>query len=321
MKRKLKNYTFSKKEIRILKVLVSGHHSLFLIRKELSIKPSYLSKNLKQLCKKGIIRFQKKKHIPKRFKNWKYVYFDKFKHATLLHELLLMYKHIKWEDVLSGLGIEILFHVLDNFKISFENFSKITFWRYSKEFMALGLLNFDERGYSLNSRFSLLKDFLREYQKYILNKLVRSISKEGTILWQKGFDCLIRLPKNSRVTEPRFLKTATSRLGDFGVPIFSNFDIYYYSNKKKTIHKEDVLLHTLLIERDNVRYVTYALLLLKKNGEIDKKYLLKESQKFELLQQINSMLEFLETKGEKHDYPLPTWNEFLTKALEYGVVD
>ncbi len=321
MKRMLKSYTFSKKEIQILKVLVSGNHSLFLIRKELSIKPSYLSKNLNQLRNKGIIRFQKKKHSTRRFKKWKYINFEKFKHATLLRELLLMYNHIKWEDILSGLGIEILFHVLDNFQVSFENFSKISFWRYSKEFMALGLLNFDDRGYSINSRFSLLEDFLREYQKYIVNRLVRSISEKGTILWQKGFDCLIRLPKNSRVTEPGFLKTATSRLGDFGVPIFSNFEIYYYSNKKKTIHKEDVLLHTLLLDRDNVRYVTYALLLLKNNKEIDKEYLLKEAQKLELLQQINSMFEFLETKGEKHDYPLPTWNEFSTKAREYGVVD
>jgi len=302
-------------------VLVSENHSLFLIRKELSIKPSYLSKNLNQLRNKGIIRFQKKKHSTKRFKKRKYVYFDKFKHATLLRELLLEYNHIKWEDILSGLGIEILFHVLDNFKISFENFSKISFWRYSKEFMALGLLNLDEKGYSLNSRFSVLEDFLREYQKYILNRLVRSISEKGSILWQKGFDCLIRLPKNSRFAEPGFLKTATSRLGDFGVPIFSNFEIYYYSNKIKTIHKEDVLLHTLLIEKDNVRYVTYALLLLKKNIEIDKEYLLKEAQKFELVHQINSMFEFLETKGKRFGYPLPTWNEFSTKAREYGVVD
>lgn len=321
MKRKLKNYTFSKKEVRILQEVVSENHSLFLIRKELSIKPSYLSKNLNQLRNKGIIRFQKKKHVTKRFQNWKYVYFDKFKHATLLRELLLNYNHIKWEDILSGLGIEILFHVLDNFKISFENFSKISFWRYSKEFMALGLLNLDERGYSLNSRFSILEDFLREYKKYLLNRVVRSISKEGNILWQKGFDFLMRIPKNSIITEHGFLKTATSRLGDFGVPIFSNFEIYYHSNKKKTITKEDILLHTLLIERDNVRYIIYALLLLKKNEEIDKKYLLKEAQKFELVFQVNSMFEFLETKGEKHGYPLPTWNEFSTKAKEYGVVD
>ena len=166
MKRKMESYTFSKKEIRILKVFVSGNYSLFLIRKELSIKPSYLSKNLKQLQEKGIIRFQKKKHVSKRFKKWKYVYFDKFKHATLLRELLLTYYHIKWEDILSGLGIEILFHVLENSKISFESFSKISFWRYSKEFMELGLLTCDGRDYRLNSRFSLLEEFLREYQKY-----------------------------------------------------------------------------------------------------------------------------------------------------------
>ena len=319
MKRKLKNYTFSKTEIRILKEVANENHALSAIRKNLSIKPSYLSKNLKQLRQKGIITLKKKKHTTKKFILWKYVYFEKFKHAILLRELLLKHNHIKWENILSSLGIEVLFQILDCLKISFENFSKITFWRHSKEFMALGLLNIDESGYSINSRFIALETFLVEYQKYLLNKLVRSISEKATILWQKGFECLIRVPKSSLFSQAGLLKTATSSLTDFGIPIFSDFEIYYYSNRKKRIRKEDVILHTLLIEKDNVRYVTYSLLLLEKMKEIDKKYLLTEAERLELGLQINAMFLFLKTKGEKRGRTLPTWNEYITKSKEYAV--
>lgn len=322
MKRKLENYAFSNIEIRILKEVADENHSLSLLRKRLSIKPSYLSKNIKKLSQKGVIIFKKKKRTLKKFKFRKYVYFESSKHASLLRELLVAYNHIKWENILSGLGIEVLFQVLDRSEITFGSFSKVTFWRYSKEFMALGLVNFDERGYSINPRFSVLANFLTEYQGFLLNTLVKSISEKAVILWQKDFECLIRVPRKSVVFQTRFLKTATSRLDDFGIPIFSDFDIFFYSKEKKRIRAEDVILHTLLIERDNVRYVTYSLLLLKKKlREIDKEYLLKESQRLDLGLQVNAMLLFLKTKGVRRGRTLPTWGEFMAKAREYEVAD
>ena len=60
------------------------------------------------------------------------------------------------------------------------------------------------------------------------------------------------------------------------------------------------MLHTLLIEPDNVRYATYALLLLKKTEkQIDKTYLIKEAERLGLNNEISGMLEFLET----HKHP------------------
>ena len=88
----------------------------------------------------------------------------------------------------------------------------------------------------------------------------------------------------------------------YGLSLFTDFDLYFYSVNKKAIQLEDALLHTLLIEPKNVRYVTYALLLLKKTEQcINKKYLHQEAEKLGLTDQI-------------------AWDEFVVKAHDYGVM-
>jgi hypothetical protein len=324
MKKKLPDYAFSKVEIEILREVASGNHSLYLLRKNLSIKPNLLSYNLKKILKKNIIAFKKKKKQFKRKRNAprKFVYFGDSKHASLLRELLVTDSHIKWENILSGLGLRVLFQVLGHSEITFENFSKATFWRYSRVFMSQGIIKLDDHGYRVNPRFSILIDFLTEYQQFIINTLIRSVSEKAVILWQKNFECLIRVPRNSGLSQKGFLKTATSVLHDFGIQILSDSDIYFYSKKKARIRIEDTILHTLLIDRDNVRYVLYSLLLLKKGlTRIDKEYLLKEAQRLDLSLQINAMLQFLKTRGRRRGLTLPKWTEFMTKAEEYNVVD
>jgi hypothetical protein len=324
MKKKLPDYAFSKVEIEILREVASGNHSLYLLRKNLSIKPNLLSYNLKKILKKNIIAFKKKKKQFKRKRNAprKYVYFGDSKHASLLRELLVTDSHMKWKNILSGLGLEVLFQVLGHSEITFESFSKATFWRYSRVFMAQGIIKLDDQGYRVNPRFSILIDFLTEYQQFIINTRIRSVSETAVILWQKNFECLIRVPRNSRLPQKGFLKTATSVLHDFGIQILSDSDTYFYSKKRARIRIEDAILHTLLIERDNIRYVLYSLLLLKKElTRIDKEYLLKEAQRLDLSLQINAMLQFLKTRGKRRGLTLPTWAEFMTKAEEYNVVD
>ena len=132
---------------------------------------------------------------------------------------------------------------------------------------------------------------------------------------------LVRAPKAAKPPSEDFHKTATSIFAQYDLPLFSEFDIYFYSTSKRAIKPEDAILHTLVVEPGNVRYTTYALLLLKKTEkEIDKTYLLKEAERFGLKNQVIGMLEFLETHRRPEGQPLPTWNEFITKANDYGVI-
>jgi len=96
-------------------------------------------------------------------------------------------------------------------------------------------------------------------------------------------DFLVRTPNTTKTPTGNFYKTATSLFPLYDLPLFSNFDIYFHSLTKKLIKPEDVILHTLLLEPDNVRYSLYALLVLKKmEKQIDKTYLFKEAKQFEL---------------------------------------
>ena len=314
MKTVQEEYTFSKSEIRILRELTRGERSLSDIEKSLLIKPSLLSYSLTKLLKKGIIRT-----TVKGFR--KYVHFSDSKHAFLFRDLLMIYDYVDWQNVLTGKAIEILFQALTDSGKEFNGIPKATLWRHLRNLKAHGILSQAKDRYSINPRFLTLTNFLNEYQRFIVNTLTRTISENAVVLWQRDFEFLVRAPKNIGSIPKNFLRTATSLFFNMSIPIFSEFDIYFYSKKKKSIRTEDILLHTLLIERNNVRYVIYSLLLLKKyEGKIDRGYLITEAQKYELDRQIEGMLQFLETRTPQKDLTLPTWGEFEAKARDYKVI-
>jgi len=144
---------------------------------------------------------------------------------------------------------------------------------------------------------------------------------DAVILWIKGMEFLVRVPNSSEAPPGDFHKTATAIFAQYGLPLYAEFDIYFYSTNKKAIIPEDAILHTLLVEPGSVRYATYALLLLKKiEKEIDKTHLLKEAVRFGVKNQVIGMLEFLETHKRPEGQPLPSWNEFILKVNCYAVI-
>lgn len=307
-------YAFSKSEIRILRQLSKGKHSLSEIEKALSLKPALLSHNLKKLQEKGLI--QKTGQW-----NRKFAYFNDTKHALLFRDLLLSYDYIDWENILTGKTMEILFRTLTPSEANLSKFSEATLWRHLKALKARGIITQTQKKCKINPRFSTLNDFLREYQRFFAIKLAKTLSEDSVILWQEDMEFLVRAPKNSKPPPESFRKTATSIFHEYDLPLFSEFAIYLYSTNKKTIRPEDAILHTLLIEPNNIRYSTYALLLLKKTEQkIDKTYLLQDAERLGLKNQITSMLQFLKTHTQPKDQALPTWNEFAAKARDYNVV-
>jgi len=315
MTKGLEDYTFNESEMRILKALAKGSHSLSEIINALSIEPSLMSYNLKKLLQKGIIETIRKG-------SRKHVYFGDSKHALLLRELLSTYDHLDWENILTGLAIDILFQITSQSDMYLRNFSRVTFWRHVRNLRAHGIVNRDDEGYAINPRFLGLKEFIVEYQLFLISTMVKSISEDALILWQKDLECLFRVQKNAPVPQNHIFKTATSALYNLGIPLLSEYEVYFFSRNKENICVEDVILHTLLLGTNDVRNVLYSLLLMRKEWKkIDKNYLLMESQKFDLSLQINAMLQFLRTRGARKGLTLPTWEEFMAKAREYEVID
>jgi DNA-binding Lrp family transcriptional regulator len=309
MKTPTGEYSFSRAELQILKEIARGNYELSSIQTRLSIKPSLLTYTLKKLQNKGIVKFT---HIGTK----KQAYFSELKHATLLRDLLSIYDYVDWENVLNGKSIEMLFQTLSDIK-EYLSIPRNTLWRHMKNFKSRGIITQEGK---INPQFRGLSEFLKEYQSFFAKKIASTLSENALILWQEGMDFLVRTPKNTRQATENFHKTATSKFSEYGLPLFSEFDIYFYSTDKKTIRPEDVILHTLLIEPNNVRYTTYALLLLRKvHKQIDLTYLQKESERSGLKNQIDAMLQFLETHIRPEGQSLPSWDEFVIKAEDYGV--
>ncbi len=306
-------YAFSKAELQILRELTKGKQSLPEIRKSLSLKPSLLSHNLKKLRENGLIQTTGQG-------NRKYACFSETKHASLLRDLLIAYDFMNWENILMGKTIDILFKALSEKEGNLSGFSNATLWRYLKELKARGIIWETQKRYQINPRFSVLIDFIKEYQRYLVNKISKTLSENAVVLWQEDLEFLVRAPKAASPPSEDFRKTATSVFGLYDLPLFSEFDIYFYSTNIKEIKSEDAVLHTLLAELGSTRYTTYALLLLKKTEkQIDKTYLLNEAERLGLKKQLIGMLDFLENHRRLEDQSLPTWNEFVVKANDYAV--
>jgi len=312
MKNSTPQYAFNKTELQLLKELTKGKQSFLQIKRLLQIKSAYLSRSLKKLQQKGIIQTIAEG-------NRKNAYFSETKHASLLRDLVLSYDFMDWENILCGKSIEILFQTLDDGDLS--SFSAATLWRYLKELKARGIITETHNGYQINARFSILVDFLKEYERYFANKIAKTLSENSIILWQKNMKFLVRVPKSTEAPSGDFQKTATSIFPMYDLMLFSEFDVYFYSTTKETIKPEDAVLHMLLIEPGNVRYSTYALLLLKKTEkQIDKTYLIREAERLGLENQVGDILEFLQTHIRHEGQPLPTWDDFAEKARDYGVM-
>jgi hypothetical protein len=310
MKTSAGEYAFSKAELQILKEIARGNYELSSIQKKLSVKPSLLTYNLKKLQSKGLIELTHKG-------TKKQISFSNAKHAILLKNLLSSYDYVDWDNLLSGKGLEILFQCLiDHRKLT--SIPRNTFWRYSKNLKSRGIITQENK---INPQFKGLSEFLEEYQSFFAKEAASAIADTSIILWQQDMEFLVRSPKEVKEIPQNFHKTAISMFGEYGLPLFTDFDVYFYSAYKQTIRLEDILLHTLLIEPKSVRYVTYALLLLKKTeGCIDKHYLQQEAQRVGLNDEIMTMRQFLENHKRLPDHALPTWDEFIIKAKDYGVM-
>jgi hypothetical protein len=310
MKTSAGQYAFSKAELQILREIARGNYELSLFQAKLSVKPSLLTYTLKKLQIKGLVKVTHKGAK-------KQVHFNDTKHATLLRDLLAIYDYVDWENVLNGRGIEILFQVLTG-SDKLRSIPRNTLWRYTNNLKSRGIITQEGK---INPQFRGLSEFLKEYQSFLVKKIANSLSENSIILWQQGSEFLVRTSKGLQNIPLNFQKTATSLFGEYGLSLFTDFDLYFYSINKKSIRLEDVLLHTLLIEPKNVRYVTYALLFLKKTEQhLDKKYLQQDAERLGLNDEIAGMLEFIENHTHSPNQGLPSWEEFVIKAKDYGVI-
>lgn len=308
--------TLSRTELELLKQVAESSSSVSELGKRLGKSQPRTSVILKKLQEKGLVNVRRRGMS-------KLVEFDDTKHAILMRNLLLRYAHIPWENLLSFSSFTILnsiVHGLTEQKLE-DARSKVTLWRHLRNLMAHGIVIQEDNNYKINPRYKALINFFEEYNSYMIQQLAHEASDQASIIWQNFIEFLIRVPYQDRVRKPNFHLTGISAFAKYGINIISDYDYYFYTNRKRKLSKEDYALHTLLIEKGNVTYVTYTLLFIKKlREELHKSYLLKEAQRFGLKKQVNAMLLFLARKKPPANVVLPSWAEFKQKAEQYNVM-
>lgn len=306
-------FMFSKSEIKALREVSVGRATISGLHNRLSMSPSGVSAVVKKLQRKSMV-------TTKRAGMKKFVEMNDAKHAVLFKELLQMYHHIPWEDLLADSSLLVLFQIFDSKTCKFEGrISKRTVFRHLSSLTMHGVIKESEDGYMINPRYGPLIEFLEEYQSYIVREKVGSVVEDSVILWQKDFESLVRT--KSKVERDWFFRTGISCFADYGIKLITNYMYYFYSEKKQRLRKEDVVLHALLAERDSVRNITYCLIFLKKfEQELDKSILLTEAENFDIGGLVEQMLGFLRDKKRDADAMLPSWGEFVEKARDYGVI-
>lgn len=307
---------FNRTELEILKQVVMSNISVSELGKRLGKSHNTISNALYKLREKGLVN-TKRNGVSKR------VEFDNAKHAILIRSLLNRYAYIPWENLLTFSSFTILKNIVHGVKEGKlkQVKSKTTFWRHLRNLMAHGVVNLEGENYKINARFDTLIDFFKEYNTYMIQRLVREASDKASILWNNLSEFLIRVPYQDKIRKSAFHLTAISAFAKYGIDVISDFDYYFYSSRKRELSKEDYVLHMLLIEKGNVIYLTYALLFISKfRQELSKSYLLEEAQMFGLEKQVNAMFLFLARKRPPADVVLPSWAEFKQKAEQYNVM-
>lgn len=306
MNKPLGPYEFSRTELQAFSELAQSPTSISQLAKQIRKSQPTVTEIVERLREKGLVTVE-------RLGMRKLVRVGQAKHAQLLREIIIAYPHVPWQSLLAFSQIYPL--------LRFEGaapatVSRTTDWRALRNLMAHGIIINEEKGVTINPKFRKLAEFIQEFLTFVNIKSATRLSENAVIVWASGSQFIVRVAAGTRVLDKRFQPTATTALPRYGIRLISDVRYYFFSPRDGALRAEDVALHTLLI--DGLTNITYALVLLAKI-KVDRNYLLNRGKMVGLYEQIEAMLRFLDTHRPQSSAALPTWDEFVEKAQEYGV--
>ncbi|MFQ6052340.1 MAG: winged helix-turn-helix domain-containing protein [Candidatus Hydrothermarchaeota archaeon] len=305
-------------EIKVLKTVAKKEReSIGEVVRNTKISYPHLSRILKSLSEKGILETRKRGLS-------KYVYFSDTKHAILLKTFLSEFGHMHLDKILSGSALVVLsplaYSPLKKDEIiSFSQLSERTVQSKLKILREFGIIiKKDKVTYEFNERFNLLREFIIEFRNYMNHKMAIEFANDAIILWQRGNEFLIKTSEFKESEE--FMLTSLSAYHKFSVQLFvPEYYYYFYSPFKRDLSVEDIILHTLVLDPTDTRLILGVLLLWKKVEKINLDYMLKESTKYILQPTISALETYFSSRGKIKPDHFPTWEEFQSKAMEYGL--
>lgn len=299
----------TRSEIEILKKIIEGKRDIKSIAGAAGLSISRTYALTRKLAENGFLKYRRvgmKKEIETSDR----------RHANFFKALIISHE-INSEAVCYS-NLRIFFSILYSPKtlqrISEETSLKIeSIRKYIRKLKGIGLIYQVKGKVGMSASLPLLHRFLEEYAAFINQKVVSELSKNAIVVWQQGIEAIVRAPIKEKIPIP---ETAISALSGYGIDIITDHSYYYLPGIRK-LGVEDIALHTILINPDSVRYISYALLLLKKRG-FDRKKLLECGEMYGIGRIALDMMRFLEGE-EVRKLPFPSQEEFIELCRLYGV--
>lgn len=305
-------------EIKYLSLIaVLGTMNLADLRKSLGIHPVTATRLSSSLETKGFIRVAKGGLF-------KTVSIAEFKHAQLFRKMILELRHIPFYKLLQGPSIAILSsicftNVSSRKEIAEKSLmSEASTSRSLKKLKQTGVVQKKNSVYAVTSRFQTLKEFVLEFRSYFNQKVAQSFAKDAVIVWERNNEFIIETSRKDE--QIGFRLTGPSAFGRFGIALIMPASYYYHSPvADRQLYVEDLIIHSLLIPRSE--RITLAILLVWKKNEklVRTSYLLRQATEYRVRGWVEDMKNYIATNGKERISELPPWDEFTSKAEEYGI--
>ncbi|WP_136602724.1 MarR family transcriptional regulator [Salinigranum halophilum] len=274
---------------------------------------SYLSRAVGDLVEKGLV-------YTERDGRRKRIVSSDARAVEVYQGLVRQHSHIDFPELLTGKTLEVLYYLDQPRTVSeladrSDNYRN-TVNRVLKRLRDRGLVGTDNARYDFNADFDRLHEFARELAHYLHRKRLESVAPKGTILWEDHDEFLAQT--ETEIDAKGFHETGLARFAAFDLQFLLTRHRYYlYSEELDAVSPAGLCCHTLLIDNDS-RHRSYCLLLLS-HVDVDEDDLRERAAKYDLEDEIDALLRYLETHGEVDDDRLPEWSEFQKLAADYEI--
>ena len=240
--------------------------------------------------------------------------------VELYQDLVRQYPHIDFPELLTGKTLEVIYYLdqprtVAEIADQSDNYRN-TVNRVLKRFRDRGLVGADDGRYDFNADFDRLHEFARQLTHHLHRQRLEAVAPKGTILWEDYNEFLAQT--RTEIDIEAFHETGLAPFAAFGLQfLLTSHRYYFYSEEPNALSPAEFCCHTLLID-DGSRYRSYCLLLLS-HVDVDEDDLRTQAAKYDLEDEINALLRYLETHGDVRDDRLPEWDEFQKLATEYEI--
>ena len=241
-------------------------------------------------------------------------------------DLTREFPHVDFPDFLAGPTIQLLYY-LDAERTAAEltewtGVSRATVYRQLKQLQNVGIVTKRDTRFALTNQFEELAAFARSLVRHLHLQEANDRAAGVRLIWNDVDEYLFSC--RTEVTETLFHQTGPEALEQYGIPLLTRKEQYYFrSEDRNELAPEDLLCHLLLIN-DGARYRSYCLLLIANCG-LDADTLTRSAERYDREAEIDistivqDLCSYLESKGVESGEKLPEWDTFKSTAADYDI--